>query len=158
LIVETAAPYGWVRRQILRLAGEKLKAVEIAQRLDCNESYVRRVLRMERPPRRHGNFAKPTMGYPTRRDAIIAMHADGKTQKEISTALRVTKGYVSGVLSEAGRTRRTLHSYVTIPADTLAMIQDDADRRGVHVKELAARLLTKTAQDGLVDAIMDDAA
>jgi DNA-binding CsgD family transcriptional regulator len=149
--------YGYVRRAILRLAREGMRAPQIARELRCNENYARKVLRYNRPSGQ-SSFSKPTLGYPTRRDAIINLHQQGKTRREIADLINISMGYVSAVLSEAGCTKRHFYNLIPIDADVLAMIQPEADRRNMPVKELVKTLIVKTAQDGLVNAIMDDAA
>lgn len=92
---------------------------------------------------------KPTLGYPTRGEAIFALCADGVTLTEAAKRIGITRDNARSLLRYQ-RIRRGLCGYVS------EGLVRAAYRRGITVDELVARLLATIARDNLADAILDD--
>lgn len=151
--------YGSVRSAIVALHKTGMKPVEISRQLKCDYSYALRVIRIETPDAapKNTHSRKPTLGYPSRKDAILALHDQGKRTADIALMLGKSQSYVAGVLSEAARTRRNLPDHVVIGLNTLNALRPAAVRRGMTPKELCQRLIEVIAADGdLVRAVLDD--
>lgn len=100
----------------------------------------------------------PTLGYPSRRDAIQALHEKGVSNQDIETAIGVSGNVVRAVLSQQrhGRKVRSERS-IALPEAILEDLQPHAERRRISTNELARQLLQHIAdEDSLVDAILDD--
>ncbi len=91
----------------------------------------------------------PTLGYPSRREAILALAGEGLTIAEIASRVGASRKAVSNQLCHV-RGKRGYQSYYRI---VLAVA---AKARGITVQELELRLLDVIARHDLVDAIMDD--
>lgn len=104
---------------------------------------------------------KPTLGYPTRTDAILALEAQGLSPVEIGRKLSMPPSSVS-VLSAGGRRslkRRDAEGFMRmglVPVELTAAMKPHAEARGVSLAELARRILTAVLDDKIVDAVLDD--
>lgn len=104
-------------------------------------------------------MAKPSLGFPTRTAAVLALHDDGLNVHQIAAQLETTACRVRSTLSVAqSRAEYTERSgKLVIPFAVAANLQIDAEIRGISVSRLAARLLETIVTDGLIDAVLDDA-
>lgn len=93
---------------------------------------------------------KPTLGYPTRTAAALALSAQGMRCSEIARKIGGTGEGISGLLRV--KSRRTIH----FPRDVLDALEPDARRRGLSSQQLAVKLLSTLVDEKLVDAILDD--
>lgn len=154
----SAAPSATIRDQIVQLADQGIQPAEIARKVGCSRHYAGQVVNIERPKvKQHPNGqAKPTMGYAQRKEAIVALHDEGKRGCEIAQILGISRPYVSGVLSIANRTRKNKIDYLHLPPHMIDALHPMAVARGVTVKTLVLTMLTNIMNDGLVGAIMDD--
>jgi transposase len=109
---------------------------------------------------------KPTLGYPSRTQAVRALIAQGLSEQEIADKIGISKNNVQCLqydLTSRVRHRRSgahkgpMRTVHMSKAD-LEILTPQARKRGIHVAELARRLLCVIADDGLADAILDDAA
>lgn len=151
--------YGSIRAAIVALHNTGLTPAQISRRLKCDYSYALRVVRIENPEAAPINThsRKPTLGYPSRKDAILGLYDQGKRTCEIAQILGKSQSYIAGVLSEAARTRRNLPDHVVIDASTLNALRLSAVSRGLTPKQLCQRLIEVIAADlSLVDAVLDD--
>ncbi len=111
---------------------------------------------------------KPCLGYPSRTAAVLALLGEGRKPREVAVMLGIEPSRVSN-LAWSGRLvkgRRTADRMpravvrggktMVVSRETLALLEQDADRRGITVNELARRLLDRIAQDRLVVAVLDD--
>lgn len=119
--------------------------------------------------------AIPTLGFPSRKAAIAALHAQGLQHCEIGNRLRgaghfVTDSSISATLRACGlishnpsrlRTGKSRSGQKTIVFEKriLRRLEADADARGISVNALVRWLIDTIAEDGgLVNAVLDDVA
>jgi hypothetical protein len=103
----------------------------------------------------------PTLGYPTRAAAVVAMDERGLTPSEIAQAIGdgVTANAVRVTLSHIRNGRRRTHApnrTVVFPVDALDRLKVHAAARSISVNELVRRLIDHIIDDDLVDGILDD--
>jgi hypothetical protein len=107
--------------------------------------------------------AKPSLGYPTRTDAVLALRRRGLTTREIGTSLGIDPKTVTALEHSAGRAVRKprpaeeLCRTVLFPVEILAALGPHAARRGMHPNQLARLIVEQVVDDRLVDAVLDDA-
>lgn len=108
--------------------------------------------------------AVPTLGYPTRREAFIALSREGLSSREIARRVNaadpdagVNAQVVSKYLSEI-RARRsgTLPLTLNLRGDDYAALQAAAVERSTRADALARRIVLAALQEKLIDAILDD--
>lgn len=99
--------------------------------------------------------AKPTLGYPTRKAAILALSGKGMRPCDIADKIGATRGYVASVISLHGNpTRRTLVRHAPSHWEN---IQAAAGRRDITPSALVQRLMEIVGADPvLIDNILDD--
>lgn len=103
---------------------------------------------------------KPTLGYPSRTDAIVALRARGLDARQIADEIGIPRPNVVALerhvrtanVRRDSRIRRTLE----LPQDLVDVMAPFAAARDIGPRELALRILAAVADDGLVDAILDD--
>lgn len=106
----------------------------------------------------------PTLGYPTRTAAIVALSAKGIRSEQIAERLGITLNLVHVLKSAAKRrgpsaglkNKPRNEVAVQIDANDIKVLKPQADKRGIDVNELVRRLITAIADDGLVDGVLDD--
>lgn len=107
--------------------------------------------------------AKPTLGYPSRTDAVLALRAQRMTTAQIADAIGIPDKTVLALEHSAGRARRSprpveqLCRTVLFPTDVLDSLAKHAARRGVHVNSLARLIVETVVDEDLVDSVLDDA-
>lgn len=107
---------------------------------------------------------KPTLGFPSRSAAIIALQSEGLTTRQIADRLGIQpKNVISLAMSAMGAKKRVTlpaeargHAIV-LPIDVLGRLARHAEARGISTTELVRRLVGVVVDDQLVDAILDDA-
>lgn len=104
---------------------------------------------------------KPTLGYPSRTQAVRALIAQGLNEQQIADKIGISKNNVQCLQYDLGKVRhrrdgRGPRSTVHICTDDLDHLKPQADRRGIHVAELVRRLIYTIAEEGLVDSVLDD--
>ncbi|GAB4368161.1 MAG: hypothetical protein Kow00114_27260 [Kiloniellaceae bacterium] len=109
----------------------------------------------------------PTLGYPSRTACILALREEGKTVAEIAAAIGIPEHRVNSLDwfgTQARKRRRGPLSYdvdgpaVEFPGQMLDSLKPAARRRGMGVHHLVRKLVEKIVEDGLVEAVLDDAA
>jgi len=102
----------------------------------------------------------PTLGYPSRTDAVVALRKQGRSDRQIAAAIGIEVPAVAALACSARRTkgmRATDHSRtIVVPNDILDRLRPAAARRGVAVNVLVRDLLDVIADDSLCDAILED--
>lgn len=102
--------------------------------------------------------AKPTLGYPSRTAAILALRAKGFTNQEIAEQIGIQPCTVGALLTSYRHTaaarqgRRT----VQVGADLYGELRLQAARRGIAADELIQRIIDAVLAAKLVDAVLDD--
>lgn len=111
--------------------------------------------------------AKPTLGYPSRTDAALALEGQGMPIREIAARMGVTTGTVHALLNSGARRgtsqfkrhgarQRPDHRTVVFEVETLSALALHAERRGISTNALVRRLVECAVDADLVDAILDD--
>ena len=101
----------------------------------------------------------PTLGYPTRTAAVQALAANGLHTSEIARRIGIEEKSVSALLCSARRSKRPAEKNgrtVLFPIDILNALRIAAAKRNISVNELARRIVEAVADDGLIDAVLDD--
>ena len=104
---------------------------------------------------------KPTLGYPSRTAAVLAMRAQGRSTSAIADILGIDKGTVGALEASATRSRARRPAEangrtVLFPVEILDRLRPHADRRGISANELARRIVDAVAEDNLIDAVLED--
>ncbi len=105
---------------------------------------------------------KPTLGYPSRTAAVVALRASGRSSHEIANAIGITTATVAALEHSAGRRpRRPAEAHgrtVLFPTDILEALRPHAVAREISPNELARRIVDTVVDEGLIDAVLDDGA
>ena len=108
---------------------------------------------------------KPTIGYPTRTDAVRALRGQGLTDAQIGERIGVTAKHVANLVAGSGTADRrqvqsvdapTPASLIVVPRLTRERLRIYARRRDISVDRLVLDLLDAIAEDRLVDAILGE--
>lgn len=106
---------------------------------------------------------KPTLGYPSRTQAVRALIAEGLSEQQIADKIGISKNNVQCLQYELQRVRHRRSGSHKGPMQTVHISKDDleiltpqARKRGIHVSELVRRLIFIIAEEGLVDNVLDD--
>jgi hypothetical protein len=105
---------------------------------------------------------KPTLGYPSRTAAVVAMRNEGATTGEIATAIGISRALVAGLEHSAGRAKglrrdpQELCRTVLFPLDVLAALRPAAAARGIHPNHLARLIVETVVDESMIDAVLDD--
>lgn len=106
---------------------------------------------------------KPCLGYPSRTEAVHALRTQGLNTSEIASAIGISAKNVIALECSSGRARREsrpaekLGRTVVFPVDILNSLSPHAARRNISTNHLARLIVSSAVDEGLVDAIMDDA-
>lgn len=106
----------------------------------------------------------PTLGFPTRRAAFVALAMEGRNPAQI--AARVNAAHAG-----AGLTARQVTTYLSVlrikgresvpmllrlPVETFEQLMSEARSRNSRADYLARRLVEAAVSDNLINAILDD--
>lgn len=92
----------------------------------------------------------PTLGYPSRTEAVCALRVQGYRPARIGRILGMTQHQVSNLLQSDRRHQ------VNFPREVLKLLEPHAARRGMSVSGLAIAIVFAAAEDKLIDALLDD--
>lgn len=109
--------------------------------------------------------AKPTPGFRSRTDAVLALRADGCTTRQIADRIGIAEATVTALEHSAGRAKarparpaeingRT----ILFPRDILDRLAPHAAKRCIHPNSLARMIVEIAVDEGLIDSILDDGA
>ena len=113
--------------------------------------------------------AKATLGFPSRTAAIVALRNDGVCIAEIARRIGIEPKTVTALEASAARaSARNRHVRIpqidrvpaavwSLPSDALMELRPHAKRRNMTAYDLARDIVCRVIDDGLVDAVMDDA-
>jgi orotate phosphoribosyltransferase-like protein len=99
---------------------------------------------------------KPTLGYRSRTDAVVALRAGGLSTKEIARQLEVSYNTVTSL--ECQRRHSKGNRTVLLPVDTLERLKTPANQRNITANELVRRIVEVIIDDDMIDAVLDDSA
>lgn len=105
---------------------------------------------------------KPCLGYPSRTAAIRALRAKGQSTAAIAKAIGIEPKTVIALECSykprrAPRSSEQLGRTVVIPIDVLAALGPHAAKRCISVNHLVRLIISTVTDEGMVDAVMDDA-
>ncbi|HEV7345751.1 MAG TPA: LuxR C-terminal-related transcriptional regulator [Devosia sp.] len=106
---------------------------------------------------------KPTLGFATRTEAVLALRAAGRTTRQIADQLGIEPKTVSALEVSAVRAIKRLRDpsaldgrLALLPADILSQMRRAASKRGMAPHELAVRIVRVVVTGDLIDAVLDD--
>ncbi|WP_421907088.1 hypothetical protein [Mameliella sp.] len=108
---------------------------------------------------------KPTLGFPSRTAAALALRADGQSDPQIAKRIGISLNALSGLFASAERLKTAKRAIrpaevngrtVLFPKDILDRLVPHATGRGISVNELCRRLVETAVEDGMIDAVLDD--
>lgn len=106
---------------------------------------------------------KPTLGFPSRTEAVLALRGQGMHTHAIATRVGVSNSTVVALECSAAhskkRARRPAEEHgrtVLFPIDILNSLRPAAARRDMHVNALARLIVETVSDDNMVDAVLDD--
>lgn len=107
--------------------------------------------------------AKPTLGFSSRTEAVLALRSDGCTTRQIADRIGIPEQTVTALEHSAGRHKvRALRPAevngrtILFPRDVLDRLGPHAAKRGIHPNSLARMIVEVAVEEGLVDSILDD--
>lgn len=107
--------------------------------------------------------SKPTLGFSSRTDAVLALRAQGMTTRQIGERIGIADSTVTALEHSAGRSkRRALRPAevngrtVLFPRDVLDRLAPHAAKRGIHPNSLARLIVEIAVEECLIDGILDD--
>lgn len=111
--------------------------------------------------------AIPCLGYPSRTAAVLALRAQRLSTRDIARRVGIEAKTVSALLGSFARKDRPVSRRshraapsgfaVRVDAETWTKLRNAGVRRGISAEMVALQLLMVAADDGLIDAILDDA-
>ena len=106
---------------------------------------------------------KPTLGYPSRTAAVVALRQEGLDSQEIAHRIGISTATVAALEHSAtrsqGRKNQTAEANgrtVLLSLDAIERLRPHASKRGITANELARRIVDVVTDDGMVDAVLDD--
>jgi hypothetical protein len=105
---------------------------------------------------------KPTLGYASRTDAVLALRASGLNTRQIATRIGIEESTVTALEHSAGRPKRVprpaeqMGRTILFPRDILDSLGPAAARRGIHPNSLARLIVETVLEEGLIDSVLDD--
>jgi hypothetical protein len=108
---------------------------------------------------------KPTLGYPSRTAAVLALRQQRLTTAEIGARIGIPPQTVAALeastrrergLSSASEDRGERYRTVLFPIELLRDLRPHAVKRDITVNELARQIVEAAIQGKLVDAVLDD--
>lgn len=108
---------------------------------------------------------KPCFGYPSRTAAVLAFRSGGMSTKQIADKIGIATSTVSALELGSGRPREIrrdrpsapLGRAVMVPQDVLNALGPHAAKRNISVNHLARLIVSTVVDEGMIDAVMDDA-
>jgi transcriptional regulator with XRE-family HTH domain len=104
---------------------------------------------------------KPTLGYPSRTAAVLALRSAGLSSREIADKVGISTATVTALEHSAGRPRKSrpaeeMGRTVLFPTDVLDSLGPHAAKRNMHPNALARLIVETVVDDDMVDAVLDD--
>jgi len=107
---------------------------------------------------------KATLGFGTRTEAVLSLRAQNLNTQEIGDRIGISPSTVTALEVSALRSaaRKALPPVeqgraILIPQDVLSSMRRAAFKRGMSPNELARIIVETVVDDGLIDAVLDDA-
>ena len=107
-------------------------------------------------------MSTPTLGYPTRTEAVVALREKGVSISDIAAQMGIAKSTVSALYCFSRGTRKRVKSSpfgrIEVPREMLENLVSHAKKRHVNVNRLATMIIRAVVEGSLVDAVLDDGA
>lgn len=107
--------------------------------------------------------AKPTLGFRSRTDAVLALRSDGCTTRQIADRIGIAEATVTALEHSAGRAKRrparpaeVNGRTILFPRDILDRLGPHAAKRNIHPNSLARMIVEIAVDENLIDSILDD--
>jgi Bacterial regulatory proteins, luxR family len=108
---------------------------------------------------------KPTLGFSSRTEAVLALRADGCTTRQIADRVGITENTVTALEHSSGRAKqrpsrpaKANGRAILFPRAILDRLGPHAAVRGIHPNSLARMIVEIAVDEGLIDSILDDGA
>lgn len=108
---------------------------------------------------------KPTLGFSSRTDAVLALRADGLSTQQIAAKIGIPEQTITALEHSAGRAKQRPKRpaeengrTVLFPRDILDRLSPHAAKRCIHPNSLARLIVEIAVDEGLIDSILDDEA
>ena len=103
-------------------------------------------------------MSKPCLGYPSRTAAVHGLRAQGYKDSEIARRIGISQQTVAALAAYRKRQRKRseVERTVVVPIVVLDRLASAANIRGISVNELVRRIVETVADEGIVDAVLDD--
>lgn len=95
----------------------------------------------------------PTLGYPSRTEAVVALHSQGIAVKDIAAQIGINEERAQRIIRVYGPDKRT---NMSIERSLLLDLEPAANRRRTSSRMLAIRIIRTVVNSGLIDAVLDD--
>jgi hypothetical protein len=108
---------------------------------------------------------KPTLGFKSRTEAVLALRTRGWTTKRIAESIGIPESTVTALEHSSGRPKQRALRPAEIKGRTILFTRDVIDKlgphaakRGVHPNSLARMIVEYAVDENLIDSILDDGA
>lgn len=95
---------------------------------------------------------KPSLGYPSRTEAVLALRAQGIPQRAIAARLRISPSTVSAL--ECAARKRSANRQIALPLNLWLDLHREAVARNTSIDSLTTALLSTIIYDKLFNAIL----
>ncbi|CAA0130238.1 Uncharacterised protein [Starkeya nomas] len=107
-------------------------------------------------------MSKPTLGWPTRTKAVLALREMKMTTREIAAAIGIDVKTVcaleaSAVRAIRERPQRQRGRAILLPLDVFDALGPEAARRNISPAALARLLVETVVDENMIGAVLDDA-
>jgi hypothetical protein len=105
--------------------------------------------------------ATPTLGYPSRTAAVLALRSNGMSTEAIAARIGIEEKTVLALEASGKRSRQLVADgggTILLPPDIMVRLRRVAAHRTMSAGELARRIIEVVLDDGIVDAVLDEAA
>lgn len=107
--------------------------------------------------------SKPTLGYPSRTAAVLALRARGYSRGKVAALIGIPDTTVAALEvsgRRAGKRRQRPAEQngrtIVFPRDVLDRLHPHAAERDITANELARRIVETVLDEGLIRAVLDD--
>lgn len=103
--------------------------------------------------------AKPTLGYPNRTAAVLALRGEGLSPAAVAARIGIEEKTVVALEASGKRCRQIVAAgagTILFPPDIMVRLRRVAGLRTMSAGELARRIIEVVLDDGIVDAVLDE--
>ena len=100
--------------------------------------------------------AKPTLGYPSRTAACVALNKRGLTDRQIADKIGIEPGTVAALRHSARRTGERSNFTINLSSEASSTLRMAATGRAIQSTTLIERLIEVICADDMFDAVLDE--